>query len=718
MDGLCFRGCVQHGFSSQISMSGGIEGRRQPVHVSSVNGGSGNGPNGDLLRLSFVDHVKRPVWPNGVKGNRENRASFDFDEGLVRNGELDEEAELLGSEEGRGSWVLKILQVRSMWREKREVDDHGGLEKIDEEESSSSSSSSSCGECEGCGVGGDEEEEEFDRGSFARFLRRVSLAEAVFYGRMSSLAQLAYFIPKIKPENLLKHHRLRFVTSSIERKKAHSINAEKDETPTQALEMEDKPNEQVKEDKDQITKDTNRISASAAYHIAAIAASYLQNRTRDILPFRSPKPIGEELEEGCSRANESAEIANSEPASFVETTNSLTAVVAAEEEVKQAVAQDLNSVHLSPCEWFICDDEKNRTRIFVIQGSESVASWQANLLFEPVHFEGLDVLVHRGIYEAAKGIYEQLLPEVQSHLQAHDSATVRFIGHSLGGSLALLVNLMLLVRQKVSLASLLPVITFGSPNTMCGGDLLLRRLGLSQNHVQAIVMHRDIVPRAFSCNYPDRVAELLKAVNSNFRNHPCLNNQKMLYAPMGEILILQPDEKVAPCHDLLPSGVGFYRLIRPLPEYGDPDNQLRAAQTAFLNSPHPLEILRNRSAYGSGGSICRDHDMKWYLKAVRSAIRSELHRIRKENEHRRQVWWPLILSQNIHIDINMSRWMSSGNFTPNQAKLSSVFRTGKESLKRFSRLIASQNTHLLIVSLVPCTTFFSSNPHNHQFPLN
>ncbi|KAK9147019.1 hypothetical protein Sjap_006922 [Stephania japonica] len=702
MDGLCFRGCVHHGFSSPISMSGGIEGRRQSVHVSSVNGGPGNVTNGDLLRLSFVDHVKSPVWPSGVKGNRENigvvSTSFDFDEQGVQNGELDDE-------ERRGSWVLKILQVRSMWREKREVG-HGGVERIDEEESpSSSSSSSSCGDCEGCVVGGDEEEE-FDRGSFARFLRPVSLAEAASYGRMSYLAHLAYFIPQIKTENLLKHHRMRFVTSSMEKKKAHSLNAEKDET-VRALETEEKLSEPEKEDKDQITKNANRISASAAYQIATMAASYLQNRTRSILPFKSPKPIGEESEEGCSRANESADIANSEPASFVETTNSLTAVVAAEEEVKQAVAKDLNSVHLSPCEWFICDDEKNRTRIFVIQGSESLASWQANLLFEPVHFEGLDVLVHRGIYEAAKGIYEQILPEVQSHLQAHDSATIRFIGHSLGGSLGLLVNLMLLIRQKVSLSSLLPVITFGSPNIMCGGDLLLRRLGLLQNHVQAIVMHRDIVPRAFSCNYPDRVAELLKAVNSNFRNHPCLNNQKILYAQMGEILILQPDEKVAPCHDLLPSGVGFYRLTRPLSEYGDPDKQLRAAQTVFLNSPHPLEILSDRSAYGSGGSICRDHDMKCYLKAVRSVIRLELRRIREQKEHHRQVWWPLILSQNIHININMSRWMSSGNITPNNAKLSTIVQTGKESLKRFSRLITSQNMHMLIVSLVPIHTIIS-----------
>lgn len=136
------------------------------------------------------------------------------------------------------------------------------------------------------------------------------------------------------------------------------------------------------------------------------------------------------------------------------------------------------------------------------------------------------MLVHRGIYEAAKGIYRQMLPEVKAHLKARgDSATLRFTGHSLGGSLSLFVNLMLLIRGDAPSSVLLPVITFGAPTIMCGGNYLLHKLGLPQSHVQAITMHRDIVPRAFSCNYPDHIAKILKAVNGNFRNHPCLSNQ-------------------------------------------------------------------------------------------------------------------------------------------------------------------------------------------------
>lgn len=137
--------------------------------------------------------------------------------------------------------------------------------------------------------------------------------------------------------------------------------------------------------------------------------------------------------------------------------------------------------------------------------------------------------MHRGIYEAAKGIYEHMLPAIHSHLETHgDHAKFRFTGHSLGGSLSVLLNLMLLIRGGAPRSSLLPVITYGAPSIMCGGDRLLHTLGLPGNHVRSITMHRDIVPRAFSCNYPDHVAEFLKAVNGNFRNHPCLEKQVLV----------------------------------------------------------------------------------------------------------------------------------------------------------------------------------------------
>ena len=133
------------------------------------------------------------------------------------------------------------------------------------------------------------------------------------------------------------------------------------------------------------------------------------------------------------------------------------------------------------------------------------------------------MLVHRGIYEAAKGIYEQFMPEIMEHLNKHgERAKLQFTGHSLGGSLSLLVHLMLLTRKIVKTSALRPVVTFGSPFVFCGGQKILNYLGLDDNHVHCVVMHRDIVPRAFSCNYPNHVTLVLKRLNGSFQSHPCL----------------------------------------------------------------------------------------------------------------------------------------------------------------------------------------------------
>lgn len=109
------------------------------------------------------------------------------------------------------------------------------------------------------------------------------------------------------------------------------------------------------------------------------------------------------------------------------------------------------------------------------------------------------------------------------HLKKYgDSAKLQFTGHSLGGSLSILVYLMLLTRKVVSPSTLLPVVTFGSPFVLCGGQKLLNELGLDESYIQCVIMHRDIVPRIFSCSFPNHVITVLKRLNGSFVSHPCL----------------------------------------------------------------------------------------------------------------------------------------------------------------------------------------------------
>lgn len=152
---------------------------------------------------------------------------------------------------------------------------------------------------------------------------------------------------------------MRLITSSIEKKELAAI-AEKD---TQKVETDEKEEKEEEKGKDPNYSGYN-ISATAAYNIAASAATYLHSQTRSIFPFKSSN------EASLDRSNESRDnkvIINTEVASLMATTDSVTAVVAAKEEVKQAVADDLNSAHSSPCEWFVCDDDQSGARFFVIQ---------------------------------------------------------------------------------------------------------------------------------------------------------------------------------------------------------------------------------------------------------------------------------------------------------------------------------------------------------------
>ncbi len=54
------------------------------------------------------------------------------------------------------------------------------------------------------------------------------------------------------------------------------------------------------------------------------------------------------------------------------------------------------------------------------------------------------------------------------------------------------------------------------------GAGLLARLGLSEGAVRNVLITRDIVPRAFACDYT-LVADILKRVSPAFRQHRCLS---------------------------------------------------------------------------------------------------------------------------------------------------------------------------------------------------
>lgn len=112
-----------------------------------------------------------------------------------------------------------------------------------------------------------------------------------------------------------------------------------------------------------------------------------------------------------------------------------------------------------------------------------------------------------------------------------------------------------------------------------------------------------------------------------------------MYTTTGQLLILQPEAQQAPGHPLLPSGSGLYRLEKPkLRNLGNPSSatDLQAAESAFLNSPHPLDIMSDPSAYGAEGAISRDHDPRSYRRAVNHVLKQTVRCLQRRK--RMELW--------------------------------------------------------------------------------
>ena len=119
------------------------------------------------------------------------------------------------------------------------------------------------------------------------------------------------------------------------------------------------------------------------------------------------------------------------------------------------------------------------------------------------------------MYEAALELYADMLPVVRQHLASSPTAKVCLTGHSLGGALASLLMLMLVWRGDVPPGRLSPCFTFGAPAAFCdkeeggSGVGVLERLGLSGSSLVNVVMHLDVVPRIFVCDYTATVSHAL-----------------------------------------------------------------------------------------------------------------------------------------------------------------------------------------------------------------
>eukprot|EP00878_Enallax_costatus_P023268 GHUV01024738.1.p1 GENE.GHUV01024738.1~~GHUV01024738.1.p1 ORF type:complete len:246 (+),score=46.02 GHUV01024738.1:984-1721(+) len=188
------------------------------------------------------------------------------------------------------------------------------------------------------------------------------------------------------------------------------------------------------------------------------------------------------------------------------------------------------------------------------------------------------------------------------------------------------------------------------------------------------MMARDIVPRAFSCDY-SLLAEILRGWGPNWKDHTCLTGgatgegRRQLYVHIGRMFVLQPSTVLKfvtepnPHLPLLPQQAEVYELmprptlasamaaaryraaqgLRSLNELNDaaggigssdvetqaglgpalslialgrPARHIEEVLAAIMDGPHPLDSLGDPGAYGPAGSISRYHNPDNYTLAL------------------------------------------------------------------------------------------------------
>jgi len=80
-------------------------------------------------------------------------------------------------------------------------------------------------------------------------------------------------------------------------------------------------------------------------------------------------------------------------------------------------------------------------------------------------------------------------------------------------------------------------------------------------------------------------------------------------------------------------------LIKPI---------MGSLQVPFLNCPRPLETLSDPTAYGSEGTIPRDHESSNYLKAVKQGLRQNSKMVGRKVQEWGNQFWPLLASPSPH----------------------------------------------------------------------
>jgi hypothetical protein len=193
--------------------------------------------------------------------------------------------------------------------------------------------------------------------------------------------------------------------------------------------------------------------------------------------------------------------------------------------------------------WTLAYDRPKNQIDIILRGSKYLPDWVANsdMLQQLIVPQG-DAKVHRGFLNVAIEISKQMDVDLSALIQKYSTAEIHFIGHSLGGALAMLLPIVSLSQGALLQNHILPgkilVTTFGAPAV---GNINWVKMyqNMRFKKTTRIVNALDVVPNLLTplMGYHHYEDELLcingnqnpvPVVNGSCSRIPLLNGAKIL----------------------------------------------------------------------------------------------------------------------------------------------------------------------------------------------
>jgi hypothetical protein len=250
-----------------------------------------------------------------------------------------------------------------------------------------------------------------------------------------------------------------------------------------------------------------------------------------------------------------------------------------------------------PFDWYAIEQhttaDTTAARSVVVQGTRDRAQWRVNLDIDPVTLVD-SIRAHRGAFTAALALANSLADA--GVLRTAPGQKIEFIGHSMGGSVAMLAAMILLLENTIALDQVSFVHMFGCPAVLHHGIGRTDWVRDFQHVVKHVVLSNDVVPRLLSAKY-DHVLRFNAKLNYTFSYSP----QRRPYQHVGEVMVLHPSDEGA--HPLL-DGPGLYSVHR---------RDLHA----FMDYPPLLQTLATQQA-----SAYKNHSVTTYARNLGAVARA------------------------------------------------------------------------------------------------